>query len=304
MMAVDLAAARKLLEKRDGEKHSEGGGNSNNDLLWYNIPKDGECKFRVAPPYEGAGIPGKLVYKHYNIPEKDNCTCMKTWDEPCEICDTLKKYEHEADIIADYTYGVRSAVNVEVISDPRNTSTHIEFPPDKWHILMSGDYTLIWLIEKILDPDAGDVTDPKDGHDVIFKRKKFNGQIDRSIALRPRPIAATNEVIQDKLNNIPNLDKIWRTPDDNFRKYVAECAILVENAIKLSLNTEKNPVTASINPNLPESVPMGATASTLPIPPKNNHPDCWGKHNESDDKCIICPQESQCQEYTKDDIPL
>lgn len=324
MAGIDLEAARRMLTRRETEKKDEGSGGGN-DILWYKLPDDGMCKLRVGPPWEGASLPGKFIYKHYNIPEANNITCFKTWDMECPICKMLEQYAEYPELIADFKYIVKSVINVLPIVDPRNTSIKTEFPPNKWHILMSGDFTLTWLIERIIDPDNGDVTDPRGGHSVEFKRRRKGGPFDRNIVIKPSPIADTEAGVVQLLSELYNLDKIWKHPDDAYVHLANEAAEYCRKAIVLSLISEPGtgskptmneaearrnaaPVTTSygnvqtaqvekVDDAPPFDMPTGSSSTgSTPVAPKQNsgHPECWGQHDPSQDRCMICPHEVAC----------
>ena len=92
-MNYDLEELRREFTEDKQNNANKGGGFG--DLPWYSLPDDTtETKLRFLPSPKGDGkdMVGKVVYKHYSIPEQKSLTCGKTWGISCPICDMLEKF--------------------------------------------------------------------------------------------------------------------------------------------------------------------------------------------------------------------
>jgi len=305
-MAIDLKEARDLLNNRPSSSKGDGGG-----YRWFNLPDEGSTKFRVAPPWEGSKVPGKIVSKHWGIPEIGSIYCFNTWGIECNFCKLLNMFSNKLDI-SPWAPSHNSYLNVV----PRDGDYDKTLP----YIMRSSDYTLYWLLEKVLDPEVGDITDPQNGHDITYKRKSKNGPFDRTITLAPSPIHSDPDIAKSILESIYDLDKIFHKPDDNLIKQMQETVQVMEQVINdriLELgNTSGN--TGELKPSkevkeenkAAESTETKVDASTdgkeeTKTEDKSNGstdkpagaPDCFGKeHDEESKKCCICPYEFYCCE--------
>lgn len=200
---------------------------------FYSLPEGTESVLvRILPPYEGARIPGKFVYKHYNIPgDNSSVNCLRTWDMECPMCKMIEEYSARTDV-SDFEMVTTSYLNVLVLKDPTNPS----IPRNEPRLLRDYGTNLKWLLENILNEEVGErLIDPYNGHSVTFTREKYKGKFRRDISLSPTAIGANQEEIQNILSKMHNCDKIWPSPDDqsmqNFYKAVAAVKDIIENKI-------------------------------------------------------------------------
>ena len=280
---IDLTQAKQMLEKRDERRKEEG---KEGDLKWYSLPEDGTVKTRILPPVGEMKLPGILIYKHYNIPNSENITCFKTWDLECPICKMLEDYDGRLDI-SDWKNVGRSFMNVLVLTDKK-------YDPTIPHILGGSDYNFYWLLENVLNPEVGDITDPKTGSTVEFKRKTHKGAFERIVARLQTPIADSTEKIDAILKMCSDLSKIWRTPDDEYYK------MAIQSATNLKQLIESRLLSLGDNGNVGQDTTGKKTETKAADKPKGA-PDCFGtkEHDPNAKKCMICPQEFFCAEKTK-----
>lgn len=308
-MAVDKEALRKMLDNRPS-----GSGSGGNDF--YSLPSQGSRKIRVLPPWEGASAPGKLVTKHFNISDELGVVdCLKTWDLDCPVCDVLEAFSSLIDV-EDLEGVQRAYLNVLVLDDD-------EVDPDSPKIMGGSDFNLYWLIEKILDPEVGDITDPDEGHSITFARKRNKGPFERTISLKPTPIASTDEKKKEILDNIKNLDKIFPEPDSDKIKKVKDAAKQLKAILKSRYEDLKKSSSKSASEVAgqveKESIKKEADTETKKEPEKvkepekrseekakpevdkpQGAPECFGKeYNEDSKECLLCPHEITCEEVSK-----
>lgn len=305
---ADLAEIKKRLAAKDSK--GNGGGFSDNNLNFYRFPQGTE---RVVLRYlpSPTGIPGKIVKKHYNMPEVKDFICFRTHDMDCDICNVLHEYEHKLDT-QDWQASSRSYLTALIISDP----TQPQIDPKVPHIAGQPEGNLYWVFKMIQDPDVGDICDPYAGFNVAYNREEHNGKFNRVVLPRASAIAPTKEEVEAILAKAPDLDKIWRKPDDVFLKKLQDVSqklrVVIENRF---LTLSNQPVLA---PNPDTSAPVESTAGAPVTPPlapqaKSNKPasapDCFGdasafymtngNPDPNNQKCVSCPFDYHCGESIK-----
>lgn len=239
--SIDIKAAQEMLNKKKKEKTDSGKGGFG-DRRWFKLPDMGEVKLRFLPPIEGDPVPGMIVYKHYNLPDheglKGNITCFKTWNAECPICKVIEEFQDNfKDKLSDF-YGASSYFNVLVLDQAG-------FDPTLAYILQSSDYTYEWVLSQVVNAEVGDITHVLDGANVTFRRKKKKGAFDRIISRRSSAIANTDDEIDDILDSMYDLKKIWRSPDDNYLNIAEDLAeeltgIIKERLLKMPLDDDKD----------------------------------------------------------------
>lgn len=252
-MAVDLEAAKAMLASRP-KSSSSSNGNSQS-LRFLKVPPTGEIKLRFLPPIEGKKIPGKLVWKHYHMPDIKAVTCLRTYDKTCPVCKVVEDFRLKMDdeTISDFESKVSAYFNVLVLEGGFDTNGK-PCNPKLPYLLNCGEYNYWWLLDQISNPDVGDITDPITGSSVVFRRKKTNGALDRIIARQASPIASSDEEVEAILSQMFDMDKVWKNPDDEYLQKV----LMTAKALKLQLqerieSLSSNPVTEAVNAPKPEA---------------------------------------------------
>jgi len=221
---IDFKAAQKLLDQKKKEKINSGGLG---DTRWMRLPEVGDLKVRFLPPIEGEPVPGYVVHKHYNLPNheglKGNITCFRTWGMQCPICDVLEEYQDRVDL-HDY-FGTSSYFNVLVLD-------HKDCDPKLPYLLQASEYSYEWLLQQLVNIDVGDITDVEDGADVTFRRKKKKGAFDRIISRKSRAISDDPAEIDEILDAMYDMKKIWKEGDDNYYNIAVDLANQLRDIIE------------------------------------------------------------------------
>lgn len=251
-MGIDFKKAQGILDqrKKDREDRGETGGSAGSKVKWYNLPATGELRVRFLPPVGDNPVPGKIVHKHYNMPshkglgDNSNITCFKTYDMECPICEVLDEYRDRLGPQQMKEFSASLAFfNVLILGQK-------DADPETVHVLKTSEYNYEWMLQQLVNVEVGDITDPEDGANVTFKRKKDKGPFDRIISRKPSPISATPEGIQTILDSMYDLDAIWKDPDDSYVNIAREIAkglrtIIEDRLIKMGNANEgdlKQPV--------------------------------------------------------------
>ena len=308
--------------KQNTQKKPEGEGPK---YKWYSPPynKGEGCVVRILPLSKDkiGEPPGKILYYHTNLPEEDKRLCMETHQRECPHCKVLNDFEARMDVSL-WSPVAKSAMQVLVLYEfdkdgnerkPKDRDGNIINPTDP-HILMGGDYNLLWVIDQMLNKEIGDITHPYEGTTMIFKRTIDGGKFERSIGRGSSPISDTKEKTEELLENMFNLDKIWRDPDDEFVKHSRANAKLLRETFENRLLTLENESTRSDNTSKesskeekePEKSEEKKEQAAPPTEEKkevskpNGAPDCFAKsfteeENEQGEKCAVCPHELDCK---------
>lgn len=314
---IDFKAAKALLESRKGESTSKG-SKGTNDVRWASLPEDTgtDFKFRFLPPYGGQPVPGKVVYKHYGLPEhagiKGNITCFKTYGLECPICKVLEEYNN-MDITKDFS-GSSSYFNVLVLDNPN-------YDPKLPYILKASAFTYDWLLQQVLNSEVGDISDPEFGNNVVFRRKFKKGAFERVILRDSTPIDEDPTKIDTVLSSMYDFNLIWRSPDDSYLNIASDLAKDLKNIIedrfsrlpedaknldepvKEVVNTKQRLDSERTSSVSEYSKSRKGTVSEETVSPINESkvtmpPGCkcenFGKH-DLNKKCDICPYEYECE---------
>jgi hypothetical protein len=223
---MNMEWAKKMLQEKQQNNQNSGG-----DIRWISPPDNtDDFYFRLLPWGYRTGQYGFLVYNHWNLPENCESKCLQTWGLECPVCGVVNKYA-QLITIDDWVKSAKAYFNalvLQVPADPTLPIVQSELP----HILRTQEYTLFWLLEKLLDRNYNHIIDPINGHDMNFHRKKQGGKVERDILLKPRSIGSSPEAIKKIQDACYDLQKIWRTPDENFIKEVGKSADALELLLK------------------------------------------------------------------------
>jgi hypothetical protein len=164
-----------------------------------------------------------------------------------------------------------------------------------------GAWNLYWLLEKCVDPEYGDVTDPKEGAWFRFRRKEDGGKWEREILPYQkkhyddpfgRAIGGNDEEVQQILSKMIDMEKVWTTPSDDYikkaRKAAAALEDLFEQKLKmedqkeaeLSANAkiadEAEPLTKAKAEKVVETVSKAEMKAAAKAAPPHGAPECYG----------------------------
>ena len=162
-MAIDL---NKMKQKSNQLKAKSSGAGSSNVQYWK--PQEGENVIRVVPTADGD--PFKEFWLHYNIGGESGFLCPnKNYGESCAICDFVKsvyrdKSSSEEDKKQASTLSAKQRFYTPVID--RNA----EEEGVKIYSYSKKVYEA--LLGLVLNPEYGDIADPKDGLDLVVTHGK------------------------------------------------------------------------------------------------------------------------------------
>jgi len=310
---IDFKAVQRMFElrKKEGKRDLKSG---TQERRWVKLPPEGSMKIRFLPPIGNELIPGKVVFKHYNLPHherlKGNITCFKTYNLSCPLCAVLESFSRRLDKKQLEEFSGSSAFfNVLVLDDQK-------YNPQLPYILQTSEYTYDWLLQVILNQEVGDITDIENGASVLFKRKSMKGAFERLISRTSKPICDDPEMIEEILSQMYDLNSIWRQPDDNYLNIANELAEALEDVIEtrlIHLSDKKEDAVREVVEAKRRTVVERDEEETLPNIFKNaleketgrsanrkpkGVPECFGKHEEIR-KCYKCAAEYDCREASE-----
>jgi hypothetical protein len=261
MAGTNQEAAQAFLnKKRKEKKEGKGGKKFDNDVLWFSLPKEVPCEvvIRFAPPTPGNALPGKSIATHWKVPlpgkGENKINSLKEFlgdKDPVERVlakyrDVLNVEDYEASLKTYFNVFVKKVIvdGKEVIKDDNG----VEYNPKVPRVLgVYGDYTLTWLIEKICDPDLGDVTDPFEGYWFKWSRETV-GKWDRGIVPYSKKqmqdefgtaLGDSKEETEEILSKLHDMDKIWPKPSDDYIKKARKAAAAYEDMFSEKLKLEE-----------------------------------------------------------------
>jgi hypothetical protein len=284
---LDPAWAQTMLKEREGDKGRYRISSSESNLNWASLPEEGSVTVRIIPKGYGEKRIGLLIFKHYNIPEINSVPCFSSYNMDCPVCNVVLQYQNMIDIKNWVKIG-RTYFNV-LFRDSKEFDSKIPY------ILRCSDYNFFWMLEKLMDPQFGNIVDINNGHDILFKRKTRKGPLDRTIVLKSSPLLEDPEEGAKILEACTDLTTIWRAPDEKYQKLVTDTAITLERTIKERLQALKGGVLTSPSSAV-ENVITTSNAMPGRLFMKPAHaPECFGmSYKESAEKCIICTWGFSC----------
>jgi hypothetical protein len=200
-MAIDLAKMR--------EKHSKlkGGGGGSTDSFWK--PQDGTQTIRIVAPSDGDPFMDR--HFHYGLGENGRTSVLcpkRNYDESCPVCSFATNLWNEGtddskSMARDYFAKMRVFAPVVVRGEE-----------DKGVRLWGFSKTTYEnLLNIVLDPEYGDITDPLTGTDIRLDYGKKAGQSFPTTDLRPgrktSRLLDTDDGIEDLLKGIPDINSTF-----------------------------------------------------------------------------------------------
>jgi len=173
--------------------------------LW-KAPKDGKVRVRICPnPHsDEEGFPFLEYHYHYNITSNNRpVVCQeKTFGGECEICNMVKelwKGDKEDQKLARQ-YGAKPRIHTPVLVRGE------EGEGIRWY--SHGTQVYEAILEIMADPDYGDITDIKAGHDLTLTVTPPSGENrfpSTSVVPKPKqnPLAPTKEEAKKLLAEVP-----------------------------------------------------------------------------------------------------
>ena len=163
---------------RQKQKALQSRDNNGKKFFWK--PQDGEQTIRILP--DSDGDPFKEFWFHYGIGDETAFLCpKKNHGEECVVCDFVQKL-----------YNTRDEEDRKLANQTRAKQRF--FSP----VIVRGDEgegPRLWgysrtvyekLLNLVLNPDYGDITDPKEGTDLVMEYGKKAGALFPATELQPR----------------------------------------------------------------------------------------------------------------------
>ncbi len=282
-MPIDPEEARRYQEGRKQQKEQSQGDRAG----FYSLPREGQAKVRHLPHWEDPSkIPGRIIWQHWQIPEMNKCICFRTWKMDCRTCSAISKFTGLIKT-EEWEAKGRSYTNALILEDTSNPSGVNSFIPKILGINGYVEFDLDWIVGLSLNPDFGDVTDPFNGRDIVYRRKKKDGAWDKQVIPRVRPIGDSPEKVREILSKMANLDMIFpKEPrDEDFQSVVKASGLLLQSLeTKLSALMKKGPSyqqpsnTAVSSPVQQSIAPPPVQSTTQPV----------FKPEWTNTKCSIC----------------
>ena len=206
-MGIDMA---KMREKLASLNRRNGGDKSN---FWK--PQDGDTTIRVVPSPDGD--PFKEYWFHYNVGNNPAfLSPKKNFGDRCPL---------DAFVRSLYSQGDPETIKMAKKLNPRQRF----FAP----VLVRGlehEGVKIWgfgrtayqeLLNLVLNPDYGDITDPHSGTDLVITYGKPPGAQFPQTTITPRrkssPLSKDTDEIARLLDSVPNFDSVFedsrKTPE-------------------------------------------------------------------------------------------
>lgn len=240
-MAIDISKMRNKLD------NLKGGGKQTNAKFW--SPQEGVQTIRILPTTDGD--PFKTFFFHYGL-AKESILCPKgNFGEPCPICDFVSKLYNDKDeesreLASKIVKKQRFYTPILVRGDEKEG-------PKVWGYSKS---TYQFLIETVLNPEYGDITDLDTGVDIDLEYGKKSGKKwpETKLVLKRRSSPMCKDMdadsCKDILARIPDFDKLHkrRTAEEiktlleQFLNGVGDTAIDDDDSEELSKFSEASSV--------------------------------------------------------------
>lgn len=223
-MGTNVELMKKKLQKiNDKEKGKSDNGNRQKWFKMENGEKKCEVRFLPTPD----GDPFKELFFHY-IPnpetkKKTTILCPKrNFGENCPICEFVKKlYDDGTD---------ESKVQAKALQVAQRFMSAVlvrgkeEVGPHLWTYSKT---IYKYLLEKVLDPEYGDICDPTSGTDMVVSPEQGPMYMTYKVEAKRRPskLAKTEDEIEEILSKVPDLNEVqkrnsYEEVEEIFNKYM------------------------------------------------------------------------------------
>ena len=170
-MALNLDKMRAKLNKVTGADRK------NNDF-WR--PEEGENNVRIVPTPDGD--PFKEFYFHYNVGTSGFLCPKKNYGDDCPVCNFANKLwtdsSEESRKMAKSLFAKQRFFSPVLVRGQEAEGVKV------WGY---GKMAYQKLLNIVLDPDYGDITDPDEGNDLKVMYEKTSGASYPTTDIRPRP---------------------------------------------------------------------------------------------------------------------
>ena len=199
-MAIDFDAIRKKLGQLSGN-------NSKRRVMW-RPPQDETTTVRIIAFTDNDGNPFKERYFYYNIGNNPGLLAPYQFGKPDPINELIQKFKGE---------GTKEGYEMAKKLYPKMRSyapVIVRGEEDQGVRLYAfGKMVYQNLLNIMLDPDYGDITDINEGHDIKVTCSKQAGKMYATTDVMPRPKATalgTKKQIKEWTSSIPDLDEVYQ----------------------------------------------------------------------------------------------
>lgn len=198
-MAIDFDAIRKKLGQLSG-------GNSKSRVMW-RPAQDETTNVRLVAFTDNDGNPFKERYFYYNIGTNPGLLAPYQFGKPDPINELIQKFKGEGTKegyeMAKKLYPKMRCYAAVIVRGEEDQGVRL------WAF---GKQVYQSLLNIMLDPDYGDITDVYEGHDVKVTVSKQAGQKWTTTDVMPRPKSSdlgTKSEIKEWTESIPDIDDIF-----------------------------------------------------------------------------------------------
>ena len=198
-MGIDIKKMRQKL----ADLHNRGG--KGGARFWK--PSEGENVVRIIPTKDGD--PFKHFHFHYNVGEKTGILCpKKNFGDECPVCDFVSKLYNDGD--DDSIQMAR-----KLVAKSRFFSPVVVRGEDAEGVKVWGYSKTVYenLLQLVLNPDYGDITDPNNGTDLVLTYGKAPGAMYPSTNITARrkttAISADPDQMSEYLDSEPDFDNLF-----------------------------------------------------------------------------------------------
>ena len=200
-MAIDIAKMRSKLNTVKGKGTGQ-------VKLWK--PQTGLQTIRVLPTEDGD--PFKSFFFHYGVSAKESILCPKhNFGEDCAICTFVSKLYNQGD--EESREQASKLVKKQRFFSPILVRGEEGEGPRIWGYSKTTYQT---LLETVLNPDYGDITDLENGVDIDLRYEKVSGKLypETSLAFKrnssPMCKGMSDDECEEILNAVPDFSKLHK----------------------------------------------------------------------------------------------
>ena len=199
-MAIDFDAIRKKLGQLSGS-------NSKRRVMW-RPPQDETTTVRLIAFTDNNGNPFKERYFYYNIGNNPGLLAPYQFGKPDPINELIQKFKSEGTKegyeMAKKLYPKMRTYAAVIVRGQEEEGVKL------WAF---GKTVYQNLLNIMLDPDYGDITDAFEGYDIKVTVSKQAGKMYATTDVMPRPkqtALGTKKQIKEWTENIPELDDVFQ----------------------------------------------------------------------------------------------
>ncbi len=228
-MAIDLAKMREKYNKL------KGGGGSSTDSFWK--PQEGSQTIRIVTPADGDPFMDR--HFHYGLGDNGRTSVLcpkRNYDDHCPVCSFANNLWNEGtedskSMARDYFAKMRVFAPVIVRGEEEKGVRLWGFSKTTYENLLN----------IVMDPEYGDITDPMTGTDIRLDYGKKAGQSYPTTDLRPARktsrLMPTDDESTNLLENIPDINTTFE------RKTSEEVGTILEQGLGSATANEGNETT-------------------------------------------------------------